>query len=68
MSVKQSVSPDERVRVVEAARVAGLDSFDTPTLAAVERRRLQLWAMTLLLLVAVTLGIILLTVIESVQL
>ncbi|RLE22176.1 MAG: hypothetical protein DRJ65_14460 [Acidobacteria bacterium] len=62
------VKNDDRERVVEAARVAGLDSFDTPTLAAVERRRLQLWAMTLLLLVAVTLGIILLTVIESVQL
>ncbi len=68
MSAKRSVSPGGRVGVVEAARVAGLDSFDTPTLAAVERRRLQLWVMTLLLLVAVTLGIILLTAIESVQL
>ncbi len=59
---------NDSARVLKAARVAGLDSFDTPTLAAVERRRLQLWVITLLLLVAVTLGIILLTVIESVQL
>ncbi len=63
-----NVKNDDRRLVVEAARVAGLDSFDTPTLAAVERRRLQLWLMTLLLLLAVTLGIILLTVIKSVQL
>lgn len=68
MSVEENVSPDDRTRVVEAARVAGLDSFDTPTLAAVERRRLQLCVMTLLLLLAVTLGVILLTVTERVLL
>ncbi len=33
-----------------AARVAGLRSFDTPTLEAVERRRLQLWLLHFLLL------------------
>lgn len=60
--------PDETTRLVEAARVAGLGSFHTPTLAAVERRRLQLWMMTLLLLLAVTTSVILLTVIEDIRL
>jgi len=32
--------------------VAGLRSFDTPTLEAVERRRLQLWLLHFLLLLA----------------
>ncbi len=57
-----------RKQVLDAARVAGLDSFDTPTLAAVERRRMQLWIMTLLLLVALTIGVLLLTAIEQVSL
>ncbi|RLE26922.1 MAG: hypothetical protein DRJ61_17980, partial [Acidobacteria bacterium] len=68
MTSGESATPKDRLQVVEAARVAGLDSFKTPTLAAVERRRLQLWIMTLLLLVSVTIGIVLLTVIEKVQL
>ena len=43
--------------VSRAARVAGLSSFETPTLDAVERRRLQLWllASTVLLTVATAL-------------
>ncbi|MCK5378124.1 MAG: EAL domain-containing protein [Acidobacteria bacterium] len=68
MTTGGSVKLDDRARVLKAARVAGLDSFDMPTLAAVERRRMQLWVMTLLLLVALTLGVILLTVIEKVLL
>ena len=68
MNVKGSASPADRAQVVEAARVAGLDSFHTPTLAAVEQRRLQLWIMMILLLVAVTVGAIFLTVIETVRL
>lgn len=44
-----------------AANIAGLRSFDTPTIEAVERRRLQLWLMTLTLLASVTLGLVLLT-------
>ena len=31
--------------VARAARIAGLNSFEPPTLEAVERRRLQLWVM-----------------------
>lgn len=69
MSVEGSGrSRADRSRVVEAARVAGLDSFETPTLAAVERRRLQLWIMMILLLVAVTISVILMTTIETVRL
>ena len=44
----------QRVRLWPAAVVAGLSSFDVPSLESVERRRLQLWtlALGLLLLVA----------------
>ena len=45
-----------------AARIAGLKSFETPTLEAVERRRFQLWIMTLSLLVAVAVALITFTV------
>ncbi|MGE5235329.1 MAG: putative bifunctional diguanylate cyclase/phosphodiesterase [Acidobacteriota bacterium] len=45
----------------QAARIAGLRSFDTPTLEAVERRRLQLWLLTLSLLVVVALALVLIT-------
>ncbi|MEE8369124.1 MAG: EAL domain-containing protein [Thermoanaerobaculia bacterium] len=34
----------------QAATITGLESFDTPTLEAVERRRLQLWLIALMLL------------------
>jgi diguanylate cyclase (GGDEF)-like protein len=40
-----------------AARIAGLRSFETPTLEAVERRRLQLWVLTLSLLLAVVVAL-----------
>lgn len=43
--------PRERTR--QAAVVAGLSSFDVPSLESVERRRLQLWTLALGLLVAV---------------
>src|SRR5262245_16940045 len=44
-----------------AARIAGLHSFDTPTLEAVEQRRLQLWLLTLLLLATAAVALVLLT-------
>ncbi len=43
-----------------AARIAGLRSFRTPTLEAVEQRRLQLWVITVLLLGSAALGLIVL--------
>ncbi len=47
--------------VERAARIAGLHELEPPTLEAVERRRLQLWVLTLLLLVTVAAALVLLT-------
>jgi signal transduction histidine kinase len=54
------VTTDERVseRIRQEARVAGLRDFRTPSLEAVERRRLQLWILTAILLVSISLGIV----------
>jgi two-component system, OmpR family, sensor histidine kinase KdpD len=51
---------DERVteRIRQEARVAGLRDFRTPSLEAVERRRLQLWILTAILLISVSLGVV----------
>jgi len=40
------------------ARVAGLRDFDTPSLESVEKRRLQLWILTAVLLVSISLGVV----------
>ncbi|MEW6338641.1 MAG: putative bifunctional diguanylate cyclase/phosphodiesterase [Acidobacteriota bacterium] len=47
--------------VKRAAHVAGLRSFETPTLESVERRRLQLWMLTLALLLSVAVAFVALT-------
>jgi two-component system, OmpR family, sensor histidine kinase KdpD len=54
------VSSDDSVneRIAWEARVAGLRDFHTPSLEAVERRRLQLWVLTSILLVSISLGIV----------
>jgi two-component system, OmpR family, sensor histidine kinase KdpD len=54
------MTDDERVaeRIRQEARVAGLRDFRTPSLEAVERRRLQLWILTAILLVSVSLGVV----------
>ena len=44
-----------------AARIAGLRSFETPTLEAVEHRRLQLWLLTLSLLFAAVVALVTVT-------
>ena len=49
-----------RSSVERAARVAGLRSFRTPTLEAVEQRRLQLWVLTVLLLLALAVALLVL--------
>jgi two-component system, OmpR family, sensor histidine kinase KdpD len=51
---------DDRVsKSIEVeARVAGLRDFHTPSLEAVERRRLQLWILTAILLVSISLGVV----------
>ncbi|HVN76380.1 MAG TPA: EAL domain-containing protein [Thermoanaerobaculaceae bacterium] len=48
----------DRTLTERAARIAGLRSFETPTLEAVERRRLQLWVMTLSLLLSVVIALV----------
>ncbi|MFB3738462.1 MAG: ATP-binding protein [Candidatus Velamenicoccus archaeovorus] len=48
-------------RIRREARVVGLRDFRTPTLEAVEHRRMQLWVVTTVLLVAVSAGIAFLT-------
>ncbi|HUF59914.1 MAG TPA: GAF domain-containing sensor histidine kinase [Actinomycetota bacterium] len=54
------MTDDERVAelIRQEARVAGLRDFRTPSLEAVERRRLQLWILTAILLVSVSLGVV----------
>ena len=54
------VTTDEQVseRIEREARVAGLRDFRTPSLEAVERRRLQLWILTAVLLVSISLGVV----------
>jgi diguanylate cyclase (GGDEF)-like protein len=55
---KGMVESLSRAAVEHVARVAGLRDFRTPTLEAVEQRRLQLWMITILLLVAVAAGLV----------
>ncbi len=47
-----------RSEAARVARVAGLRDFATPSLESVERRRLQLWLMTLFLLLAVVVALV----------
>jgi signal transduction histidine kinase len=52
---KPSSSSDDRIR--REARVVGLRNFSSPSLEAVERRRLQLWILSALLLISVAVGV-----------
>ena len=54
------MTDDERVmdQIRQEARVAGLRDFRTPSLEAVERRRLQLWILTAVLLVSISMGVV----------
>jgi uncharacterized membrane protein YadS len=51
---------DDRVSktIEREAKVAGLRDFHTPSLEAVERRRLQLWILTAILLISISLGVV----------
>ena len=44
------------------ARVVGLRGFNTPSLESVERRRLQLWILSAVLLISVSLGVVVLSI------
>ena len=54
------MTADEAVteHIKQEARVAGLRDFRTPSLEAVEKRRLQLWILTAALLVSISLGLV----------
>jgi two-component system sensor histidine kinase KdpD len=54
------MTEDERVtdQIRQEARVAGLRDFRTPSLEAVERRRLQLWMLTAVLLISISVGVV----------
>jgi two-component system, OmpR family, sensor histidine kinase KdpD len=56
-------SPDEQIK--REARVVGLRDISTPSLEAVERRRLQLWAVTVVLLLAVSVGVAVLSTLRG---
>ncbi len=52
-------------QILTEARVVGLRNFRTPSLEAVDRRRIQLWALTAILLVSVSAGVALLSVMPA---
>jgi signal transduction histidine kinase len=53
--------PELAERIRHEARVVGLRDFRTPSLEAVEARRMQLWIITTILLVAISAGLALLS-------
>ncbi len=59
--MRASDATQGRTLTERAARIAGLRSFETPTLEGVEQRRLQLWVLTLSLLVTVAVALATLT-------
>lgn len=52
--------------ITREARVAGLRDFRTPSLEAIERRRLQLWILTAVLLVSISVGLVVVSTWNSV--
>jgi signal transduction histidine kinase len=55
----ESSEGNERIR--REARVVGLRTFSTPSLEAVERRRMQLWVLSAMLLISVAVAVALLS-------
>jgi len=49
-----SIIPVDRERLHAEARLVGLRQFRTPTLEAIEKRRIQLWLLSIVLLLGVT--------------
>jgi diguanylate cyclase (GGDEF)-like protein len=62
---EQAAGGPEGGGLARAAKIAGLNSFATPTLEAVERRRWQIWLITLLLLAAIAAGLSLATLLRD---
>src|SRR5712691_11591790 len=60
--MKKGVVSSFQGRLQREAKVSGLRDFRTPSLEAVERRRLQLWAVTLGILLLVTGAVVVLSI------
>jgi two-component system, OmpR family, sensor histidine kinase KdpD len=58
-------SGDVSDRILSEARVVGLRNFRTPSLEAVEHRRIQLWVLTAILLVSVSVAVALLSIMPA---
>jgi diguanylate cyclase (GGDEF)-like protein len=56
-SVRPSERTPQRSLTERAARIAGLRSFEIPTLEAIEHRRFQLWGLTLALLLTLVVAL-----------
>ncbi|HET9249674.1 MAG TPA: ATP-binding protein [Actinomycetota bacterium] len=48
--------------IVTEARIVGLRDFSTPSLEAVEHRRIQLWILTSIMLVSISIGVVVLSI------
>src|SRR5215216_1381688 len=48
--------------IAAEARIVGLRDFSTPSLEAVEHRRIQLWILTSIMLVSVSIGVVVLSI------
>jgi two-component system sensor histidine kinase KdpD len=55
--VRMQASEPSEEEIEREARVVGLRGISTPSLESVERRRLQLWGLTVLILIAVSVGV-----------
>jgi two-component system sensor histidine kinase KdpD len=54
VALAETAATTDRQRLAVEARMVGLREFDTPTLEAVERRRLQLWFLSIVILLGVS--------------
>jgi hypothetical protein len=48
--------------IAAEARIVGLRDFSTPSLEAVEHRRIQLWILTSIMLVSISVGVAVLSI------
>src|SRR4029453_15383923 len=65
--MRRARTPPETTRdlpstIAAEARIVGLRDFTTPSLEAVEHRRIQLWILTSIMLVSISGGIVVLSI------
>jgi len=59
---RPETSEDLTSTIAAEARIVGLRDFSTPSLEAVEHRRIQLWILTSIMLVSVSIGVVVLSI------